>query len=139
MVYYSYICIQVKLFVQITVWCCIYIITIYKTVVQMKIYPLHHRVTFHPSLSFFFLYPLNNVRKSPKKVYYILYLLCTGIEVDYKGTIAGIPCGPITRRCLLLCWTGYHPSQCEIWIQVLSSCLQARQASRCICACSCCM
>ena len=103
-----------------TVWCCIYIIIIiYKTVVQMKIYPLHHGLTFHPSLSFFFLYPLNNVRKSPKKVYHILYLLCTGIEVDYKGTIAGIPCGPMTRRCLLLCWTGYHPSQCEIWIQVV--------------------
>ena len=63
---------------------------------------------------FFFLYPLNNVRKSGKKVYYILYLLCTRIEVDYKGTIVGIPSGPMTRRCLLLCWTGYHPSQCEI-------------------------
>ena len=80
----------------------------------MKIYPLCHGVTFHPLLSFFLLYPLNNVRKSRKKVYYILYLLCTGIEVDYKGIIAGIPSGPMTRRCLLLCWTGYHPSQCEI-------------------------
>ena len=63
---------------------------------------------------FFFLYPLNNVRKSRKKVCYILYLVCTGIEVDYKGIIAGIPSDPMTIRCLLLCWTGYHPSQCEI-------------------------
>ena len=45
---------------------------------------------------------------------YILYLLCTGIEVDYKGIIAGIPPGPMTIRCLLLCWTGDHPAQCEI-------------------------
>ena len=43
--------------------------------------------------------------------YFIFFV--QGIEVDYKGTIAGIPCGPMTRRCLLLCWTGYHPAQCE--------------------------
>ena len=37
---------------------------IYKTVVPMKIYPLRHGVSFHPSLSFFsFCIPLNDVRK----------------------------------------------------------------------------
>ena len=42
------------------------------------------------------------------------HTLYKGIEVDYKGTIAGIPPGPMTIRCMLLCWTGDHPAQCEV-------------------------
>lgn len=37
----------------------------------------------------------------------------TGIE-DYKGTVAGIKPGPAFIRCLILCWTGDHPAQCEV-------------------------
>lgn len=45
---------------------------------------------------------------------FIIKYINEGIEVDYKETIAGIPPGPMTIRCLLLCWTGDHPAQCEI-------------------------
>ena len=38
----------------------------------------------------------------------------TGIEVDYKGTVAGIQAGPAVIRCILLCWIGDHPAQCEV-------------------------
>lgn len=37
-----------------------------------------------------------------------------GILVNYKGSIAGIEPGPAVIRCLLLCWTGDHPAQCEV-------------------------
>ena len=37
-----------------------------------------------------------------------------GIEVDYKASIADIDPGPAVIRCLILCWTGDHPTQCEI-------------------------
>ena len=47
-----------------------------------------------------------------KCINYVCYWLI-GIEVDYKGCIAGIPPGPAVIRCLLLCWTGDHPAQCE--------------------------
>lgn len=45
--------------------------------------------------------------------YETLHML-TGIEVDYRGRIAGIEPGRATVRCLLLCWTGDLPAQCEV-------------------------
>jgi len=45
----------------------------------------------------------------------LCYFTCgIGIQVDYKGTVAGISPGPAKIRCLLLCWTGDHPAQCEV-------------------------
>ena len=38
----------------------------------------------------------------------------TGIGVDYKGEVAGIQPGPALIRCVILCWTGDHPAQCEV-------------------------
>ena len=37
-----------------------------------------------------------------------------GIEVYYAGEVAGIPPGRATIRCLILCWTGDYPAQCEV-------------------------
>ena len=37
-----------------------------------------------------------------------------GIEVDYVSTIEGIAPGKATLRCILLCWTGDYPAQCEV-------------------------
>ena len=37
-----------------------------------------------------------------------------GIQVDYKGRVAGIEPGPTVIRCLILCRTGDHPAQCEV-------------------------
>ncbi len=37
-----------------------------------------------------------------------------GIPVDYKGRVAGIEPGPTVIRCLLMCWTGDNPAQCEV-------------------------
>ena len=34
--------------------------------------------------------------------------------MDYAAKIANIEPGPTVMRCLLLCWTGDHPAQCEI-------------------------
>ena len=34
--------------------------------------------------------------------------------VDYKGEVAGIQPGPALIRCVILCWTGDHPAQCEV-------------------------
>ena len=47
-------------------------------------------------------------------IYIGLAAYLIGIEVDYRGEIAGIPPGPTKVRCLLLYWTGDHPAQCEI-------------------------
>ena len=41
-------------------------------------------------------------------------LYCLGINVNYKGTVAGIEPGPAVIRCILICWTGDHPAQCEV-------------------------
>lgn len=41
-------------------------------------------------------------------------LLTKGVQVDYAARIAGIEPGPANIRCLLLCWTGDHPAQCEV-------------------------
>lgn len=43
-----------------------------------------------------------------------LIFVHTGIEVDYKGNIAGLEPGKVLLRCLILCWTGDHPAQCEV-------------------------
>lgn len=37
-----------------------------------------------------------------------------GISVDYKLEVAGIEPGQAKIRCLILCWTGDHPAQCEV-------------------------
>lgn len=37
-----------------------------------------------------------------------------GIHVNYRGKIEGLEPGSIQIRCLLLCWTGDHPAQCEV-------------------------
>ena len=34
--------------------------------------------------------------------------------MNYAAKIANIEPGPTVIRCLLLCWTGDHPAQCEI-------------------------
>ena len=34
--------------------------------------------------------------------------------MDYKGRIAGIEPGNALIRCIILCWTGDHPAQCEV-------------------------
>lgn len=44
----------------------------------------------------------------------IVYLYFKGIQVDYKGKVAGLEPGSAQIRCLLLCWTGDHPAQCEV-------------------------
>lgn len=44
----------------------------------------------------------------------LLLLSYAGIEVDYKGEVAGIDPGPAVIRCIVLCWTGDHPAQCEV-------------------------
>jgi len=36
------------------------------------------------------------------------------MEVGYKGRIEELEPGKILIRCLLLCWTGDHPAQCEV-------------------------
>ena len=37
-----------------------------------------------------------------------------GIEVDYRGEVAGMRPGPAIIRCIILCWIGDHPAQCEV-------------------------
>ena len=37
-----------------------------------------------------------------------------GIDVDYQGTVAGITPGRAKLRCIILCWTGDYPAQCEV-------------------------
>ena len=37
-----------------------------------------------------------------------------GIEVNYRGEVAGIQPGPAVIRCIILCWVGDHPAQCEV-------------------------
>uniref|UniRef100_A0A1X7U041 Uncharacterized protein n=1 Tax=Amphimedon queenslandica TaxID=400682 RepID=A0A1X7U041_AMPQE len=37
-----------------------------------------------------------------------------GVTVEYAACVIGIEPGPATIRCLLLCWTGDHPAQCEV-------------------------
>ena len=44
----------------------------------------------------------------------ILIIIHAGIQVDYRGKIAEIEPGNALIRCLLLCWTGDHPAQCEV-------------------------
>ena len=44
-------------------------------------------------------------------------ILCSypvGIEVNYRGEVAGIQPGPAVIRCIILCWVGDHPAQCEV-------------------------
>ena len=47
-------------------------------------------------------------------MYIHFYMHAAGIEVDYRGNVAGIQPGPTKIRCMLLCWTGDHPAQCEV-------------------------
>ena len=44
----------------------------------------------------------------------IISCVFIGIEVYYAGEFAGIPPGRATIRCLILCWTGDYPAQCEV-------------------------
>ncbi|CAB3977436.1 Hypothetical predicted protein [Paramuricea clavata] len=37
-----------------------------------------------------------------------------GLEVDYIGSISGLPSGRTNIRCLILLWTGDYPAQCEV-------------------------
>ena len=37
-----------------------------------------------------------------------------GVEVDYKGEVAGIQSGTAIIRCIILCWIGDYPAQCEV-------------------------
>ena len=45
---------------------------------------------------------------------YIYVFIYIGIQVDYATKVANLEPGPAVIRCLLLCWTGDHPAQCEI-------------------------
>lgn len=38
----------------------------------------------------------------------------TGVDVYYAGDFEDLPCGKLQIRCLILCWTGDLPAQCEV-------------------------
>ena len=48
------------------------------------------------------------------QVFTQVLILTKGIQVDYAARIADFEPGPANVRCLLLCWTGDHPAQCEV-------------------------
>lgn len=37
-----------------------------------------------------------------------------GLDVDYCGEVAGLQPGRAKLRCIILCWTGDYPAQCEV-------------------------
>ena len=46
--------------------------------------------------------------------YYIYIYFFVGIQVNYAAKVENIEPGPAIIRCLILCWTGDHPAQCEV-------------------------
>ena len=54
------------------------------------------------------------INKGHIQIVYIPIITRIGISVNYSATIGGIEVGPAVIRCILLCWTGDHPAQCEV-------------------------
>lgn len=45
---------------------------------------------------------------------YLYIISFVGIQVDYAVKVGNFENGPAIIRCLILCWTGDHPAQCEV-------------------------